>query len=106
MKNHDAKTALLLTIDLKPDGTRFRKIARLPASIRKQLNHRLSNVGLGKEILSWPNSLPKVNRIMAEQFVGKPISESNLSEWHRSGYQNKLQPAIAEAGPCGVLQTL
>jgi hypothetical protein len=92
MKNHKTETnAATLTIDLKPTGARVGKIARLPSIIREQLNNRLFNGALGKEIISWLNASPEVTRIMAEQFAGKPISENNLSEWRRGGYQDWLR---------------
>jgi len=87
MKNNETETTHSI-LDLKP--VRVGKIARLPASIREQLNQRLSNGALGRKIVSWLNTLPEVNRIMAEQFAGKPISENNLSEWRRGGYQDWL----------------
>jgi hypothetical protein len=92
MKNHETETAATpFTVDLKPAGARVGKIARLPASIREQLNNRLFNGVLGKEIVSWLNALPEVNHIIAEQFARKPISENNLSEWRRGGYQDWLR---------------
>ena len=92
MKNHKTETnAATLIIDLKLTGARVGKIARLPAPIREQLNHLLFGGGLGKRIVSWLNALPEVNRIMAEQFAGKPVSENNLSEWRRGGYQDWLR---------------
>ena len=48
------------------------KIARLPESIREQLNQRLLDGVIGKEIVSWLNSLPEVNRVMTELFGGFP----------------------------------
>jgi hypothetical protein len=88
MKNHKTETTHSI-LNLKP--VRVGKIARLPASIREQLNRRLENGSLGKKIISWLNTLPEVNQIMAEQFAGKPISENNLSEWRRGGYQDWLR---------------
>jgi hypothetical protein len=38
--------------------TRISKIARLPKTIREQLNHRLDNGEFGKTILPWLNGLP------------------------------------------------
>ena len=61
--------------------TRIGKIARLPHHIREELNQRLSNGIIGKEILTWLNALPETQRIMAELFGGRKITHQNLSEW-------------------------
>src|SRR5438094_278684 len=43
--------------------TRTGKIARLPHTIREQLNRRLQDGELGKPILQWLNSLPEVKAL-------------------------------------------
>jgi hypothetical protein len=70
--------------------TRISKIARLPKTIREQLNHRLENGEFGKTILPWLNQLPETQRVLTEHFAGKPITHQNLSEWRRAGYQDWL----------------
>jgi hypothetical protein len=67
------------------------KIARLPEAIREQLNQRLFDGIPGRKIIPWLGTLPEVQRIMAEQFTSVPISENNLSEWRRGGYQDWLR---------------
>src|SRR4051812_25956434 len=67
------------------------KIARLPESIREQLNQRLLDGVVGKEIVSWLNTLPEVNRVMAELFAGHPITQQNISEWRRRSFQAWLE---------------
>jgi hypothetical protein len=86
--------------------TRVGKIARVPHLIREELNHRIENGELGIKLVPWLNALPEVQRIMAEQFGGRPISKQNLSEWKNGGYpdwvrnrdtQNELREMMEEA---------
>ena len=70
--------------------TRTGKIARLPGAVREELNRRLHNGSLGKEIVPWLNELPDVKRVLADLFGGRPISEDNLSEWRHGGFQDWL----------------
>lgn len=71
--------------------TRRGKIARLPYSIREEINRRLRNGHLASEIATWLNSLNAVRTIMAAQFGGTTISENNLSVWRLGGYQDWLR---------------
>lgn len=66
--------------------TRIGKIARLPKSIRDELNHRLENGADGPELLAWLNALPEVQKILAEKFNARPINKHNLSDWRHGGY--------------------
>ena len=66
------------------------KIARLPVAVREELNHRLENGALGRELVPWLNELPEVKQILAERFAGRPILEENLSQWRRGGFQDWL----------------
>jgi hypothetical protein len=70
--------------------TRIGKIARLPGAVREELNRRLHNGALGKELVPWLNELPDVQRVLADLFTGRPITEDNLSEWRRGGFQDWL----------------
>ena len=70
--------------------TRNGKIARLPLEIRDQLNTRLADGELGNRLVEWLNANPAVMKVMAEQFDGRPINESNLSEWRSGGYEEWL----------------
>ena len=66
------------------------KIGRLPESIRDELNLRLSNGESGVSLIAWLNSLEAVQRLIAEQFDGKPITDGNLSQWTQRGYRHWL----------------
>ncbi len=70
--------------------TRRGKIARLPLAIRQELNSRLRNGELGKDLVPWLNSLPAVQEVLAAQFQGKPIAGCNLSRWRAGGYADWL----------------
>ena len=69
-------------------GTRTGKIARLPRSVRDELNRRLDEGEPGKKLVAWLNALPEVQAIVAAEFDGKPIREQNLSEWKQGGYRD------------------
>src|SRR5258708_10767416 len=66
--------------------TRVGKIARLPHHLREELNQRLSNGVIGKNLLTWLNALPETQKIMAELFGGRKITHQNLSEWRLGAY--------------------
>jgi hypothetical protein len=70
--------------------TRTGKIARLPREIRDQLNQRLLDGQPGQRLLAWLNSLPEVQRVLAADFDGRPLSEQNLSQWKAGGYEDWL----------------
>jgi hypothetical protein len=79
--------------------TRTGKIARLPREIRDQLNRRLEQGEPGVRLVPWLNGLPDVQRVLASDFAGRPISEQNLSEWKAGGYRDWLarQETLAQA---------
>jgi hypothetical protein len=66
------------------------KIANLPSSIQEQLNYRMNDDEPGNELVAWLNSKPEVIAVLREHFDGKPISEQNLSEWRKHGFQKWL----------------
>jgi hypothetical protein len=66
------------------------KIANLPSNIRDELNYRLSDGEEGAELVAWLNAKPEVVKVIHERFDGLPISEQNLSEWRKRGYQKWL----------------
>ena len=68
--------------------TRTGKIARLPHSIREQLNLRLQDNERGKSLLKWLNDLPEVQAILNQHFAGKAISPQNLTEWKQGGFND------------------
>jgi hypothetical protein len=63
--------------------TRNGKIARLPHSIREQVNLRLRNGGKAQPICEWLNSLPEVKTVLAAEFDGQPLHPMNISTWKR-----------------------
>jgi len=79
--------------------TRRGKIARLPLALREELNTRLLNGELGKDVLLWLNGLPAVNEILAAHFKGKAIAPCNLSEWRKGGYADWLLRQTDSATP-------
>ena len=58
--------------------TRNGKIARLPRSIREQVNRKLDDGITGVEIVEWLNTLPEAQALMAAEFDGRPIREQRL----------------------------
>ena len=72
--------------------TRTGKIARLPLSIRDQLNRRLLDNEPGPSLLAWLNSLPEVQALLAADFASQPISPANLSHWKGGAYRDWPRP--------------
>jgi hypothetical protein len=66
--------------------TRNGKIARLPLTVRHELNQRLLEGEQGKEVVEWLNGRPQVQAMLQAKFNGSPISEMNLSRWKNGGY--------------------
>jgi hypothetical protein len=66
--------------------TRNGKIARLPKTIREELNRRLDNGEKGQPLLNWLNSLPDVQALVAAEFGGLPVNKQSLSQWRRGGF--------------------
>jgi hypothetical protein len=83
--------------------TRNGKIARLPRSVRQELNRRLDDGEQGKKLIVWLNALPEVRAIVAAEFGGKAIREQNLSEWKQGGYRDWVaqQEALEVAARLG-----
>ena len=86
------------------------KIARLPRSIRDELNRRLDNGQPGIRLVEWLNSLPEAKEILVQNFQSRPITPQNISEWKRGGYQDwaaqqervaSLQDFLADAKELG-----
>lgn len=67
------------------------KIARLPHTIRHELNSRLRDGIPGVDIIAWLNETPEVSEILTAQFGGEPIKPQNLTDWRQGGYQDWLQ---------------
>ena len=86
-RSRNAKLNPNETIHMK---TGHGKIANLPAKIRDELNYRLTDGEQGDELVEWLNAKPEVIRVIKERFDETPISEQNLSEWRKRGYQKWL----------------
>ena len=71
--------------------TRNGKIARLPSSLRDELNRRMRDGEPGKTLVDWLNSQPAVQEVLEKEFGGRAISEQNLSEWKQGGYEDWLR---------------
>jgi hypothetical protein len=66
--------------------TRKGKIARLPRSIRDELNHRLDDGEQSARLVIWLNSLEEVKAVLDLDFNGRPITEQNVSDWKQGGF--------------------
>src|ERR1700677_5022510 len=71
--------------------TRIGKIGRLSKDRRQELGQRIEDGQPGTEIVQWLNGQPDVQKILNEQFAGRPISEQNLSDWKQSGHAEWLR---------------
>jgi len=67
-------------------SARHGKIARLPQSIREELNTRILNGEPATTLVPWLNSQSIVQCVLEEHFEGKPISEQNISNWREGGF--------------------
>jgi len=70
--------------------TRNGKIARLPQSVREELNQRLERSERSPQLLAWLNALPEVQEFVQRECGGEPVSKQNLSRWRLGGYQDWL----------------
>src|SRR5712692_9044786 len=68
--------------------SRIGKIARLPLDIREQLNRRLQDGEIGKDLVVWLNSVPEVQAVLKAEFGDRPVNEPNLSDWRAGGYED------------------
>ncbi len=66
--------------------TRNGKIARLPRTLRQELNQRLGDGEPGVQLVAWLNGLPEVKAVLRRDFGGRDITEQNLSEWKQGGF--------------------
>ena len=76
------------------------KIARLPRSLRDELNRRLSANEDGASLLNWLNASPDAQAVLARDFAGEPITKQNLYEWRNGGFlaSRTRQELLAQAG--------
>jgi len=70
--------------------TRTGKIARLPLALREQLNRRLQDGEIGRDLVVWLNSAPEVQGVLKAEFDDRPVNEQNLSDWKSGGYEDWL----------------
>ncbi len=78
--------------------TRNGKIARLPKTIRDEINRRLQGGQEAKRIAEWLNTLPEAQAVIEGEFNGQRINETNLSNWKLGGYQEwEMQQEALEA---------
>jgi hypothetical protein len=85
--------------------TRNGKIARLPRSIRNQLNRRLQDGEQAKNLVQWLNSLPDVQAVVQVEFNGRQIRAQNISEWRKRGFREwQLQQDALEQVPLVVTE--
>jgi hypothetical protein len=88
------------------------KIARLPVSVRNELNPRMERGESGETILEWLNGLPVVRTLVKEDFEGAPISKQNLYEWRQGGFrewemtEDMLSAAVRAKGMNGEIDVL
>ena len=65
---------------------RISKIAKLPHSIREDLNLRLERSDTARSILEWLNPIPEVQELLKLHFNGDAVNEQNITNWRRSGF--------------------
>ena len=75
--------------------TRKGKIARLPDSIREQLNQRLQDGHGAKSLIAWLSPMPDVQSVLQTHFEGRPINAVNLTEWRQGGFREWQQQLLA-----------
>ena len=82
------------------------KIAKLPYSVREELNLRMDNGEDGGFLLEWLNGLPEVHESLTTSFGGVPVSKQNLCEWRQGGFREwqirqELISHASELSDCG-----
>lgn len=68
--------------------TRNGKIARLPRTIREELNRRMADGAQAESLLNWLHAQPEVLEVLTRDFEGRPILKQNLSEWRQGGFRD------------------
>jgi hypothetical protein len=66
------------------------KIGRCPPHVREEVCRRLFEGQTGRKICTWLNEHPDVLRVLDEHFGEEPVTEQNLSEWRKNGFQKWL----------------
>jgi hypothetical protein len=75
--------------------TRKSKIARLPHSIREQLNQRLHDGHDARQLMDWLGTLPKVQAVLDQHFDGDPINPVNLTKWRQGAFREWQHEQLA-----------
>jgi hypothetical protein len=84
--------------------TRNGKIARLPFAIREELNHRLIENEPARSIAGWLNAHSTVRLFIDRLFEGRPITEQNISEWRKGGYEEWLAQRDVLSNVCDLTE--
>ncbi len=71
------------------------KIARLPHSIREQVNQRLQDGHDAKSLIEWLSPMPEVQTVLEKHFENQPINAVNLTEWRQGGFREWQQQHLA-----------
>lgn len=66
------------------------KIGRCPPHIREEVCRRLFEGQTARKICGWLNEHPDVLRVLDEHFAEQPVTDQNISEWRKGGYQKWL----------------
>jgi hypothetical protein len=66
------------------------KIGRCPPHIREEVCRRLHEGQTARKICTWLNAHPDVLRVLDEHFAEQPVTDQNISEWRKGGYQKWL----------------
>jgi hypothetical protein len=69
------------------------KIARLPRSIRDELNNRLEDSEESPELLDWLNALPDVREVLRKQFAGVFMKTPLMTCAGKKGRGETARPA-------------
>jgi DNA gyrase/topoisomerase IV subunit A len=77
--------------------TRIGKIGRLPKCCREELGRRIEDGEPGVSLVQWLNGRPDVQKVLAEQFEGRAITEQNLSDWKQGGHADWVRREEARA---------
>jgi len=78
--------------------SRIGKIARLPARLRLEINHRLRDGQKAIAILAWVNAHEEARTLLAREFDKPEITDGNLSDWRKGGYREwEAQEAAIDA---------
>lgn len=72
-------------------SARTGKIARLPAALRAEVNHRLHAGEPASKIIAFLHTQEATLRVLDDYFSEQPISPQNITEWRQGGYRDWLR---------------